>query len=400
MTNDSILKIIALRFKDHEENIKQLRSHCSEVSSSEDFKTLQPTLIKSLMEIESDLREGSQALYTSLIQCQNLREEIQYLQSKQGKSKISDNIHLNKQTISNELNYDYSSMSKDIDTERGIINDREVVSSVYRYDQLDDIQTSDLQTPNFNTGLAGDNKIALNSNLNSNKDHIDKFNQVSSKTKRISEILVKIYSSDEFQDILTQLYGVNFTDELTSPDAKEEFISEIEETILEIQRLRDKDSLAVERDYNKQIHHTPVIEEVMELEDTYYKSTPLKSEYLSKDKRSVKNSRKNSREPKNNIPFERNLRAYKKENNQNQKIFNPYTTGKSDFFDRNIQYGGESNIIKPKIRRSTSKYNKTSSSSTSRSLNNSYAKKQPPTKSSNNISIKEIEGIDIQYTNL
>ena len=116
---------------------------------------------------------------------------------------------------------------------------------------------------------------------------------------------MKIYSHSDFQEILSQIYGDNFISQLTSNENNEDFIKEIEQTLDEIEKLREKDEVIekeIEEHFKNQKNNTkhfsysnyeplnksqnsfvpkPIIEEKEEFDEEEYIEPNLMNSYSS-----------------------------------------------------------------------------------------------------------------------
>lgn len=164
---------------------------------------------------------------------------------------VYDNIQIPValRTDREETNKDESMMNKE---NSKIINNRDYNNSRLEDESLKKVQTPKNEKPNVvNKTIKtpevdeSDNKeIDLLLSKNSSRQiENSKAKESSNKVNKISNLVMKIYSHDDFQEILSQIYGDNFISQLTNQEPDDYFIEEIEETLKEIEKLREKDDL-------------------------------------------------------------------------------------------------------------------------------------------------------------
>jgi hypothetical protein len=92
-------------------------------------------------------------------------------------------------------------------------------------------------------------------NNNSNNDIYNIKQTVSNpkkqKVSKVTDIIIKINSDQELYDLLSQLFGDNIIEKLTSTNIDNIFIENIEKTIQEIERLRLNDNNNIEQQQNQ-----------------------------------------------------------------------------------------------------------------------------------------------------
>lgn len=107
------------------------------------------------------------------------------------------------------------------------------------------INNSNINKNNIiNESVKKQNEQEITSSIkNNNKQAVLKDSvQKKKKIEKISELIIKIYSSTDFQEILGEIYGNDLHNKLTNGNVDDEFIEEISNTLVEIEKLREKDS--------------------------------------------------------------------------------------------------------------------------------------------------------------
>lgn len=84
-----------------------------------------------------------------------------------------------------------------------------------------------------------------------NEKETRKIQDINNKASKISDMIMKIISNNDIKEILDQLYNNNIINILTgNEEVSEDIINEVDEVILEIERLREKD-LIIEKELER-----------------------------------------------------------------------------------------------------------------------------------------------------
>lgn len=245
-----------------------------------------------------------------------------------------------------------------------------------------------------------------NNNNNSNKGGVCNIKQMitnpkKQKVSKVTDIIIKINSDQELYDLLSQLFGDNIIEKLTSTNIDNIFIENIEKTIQEIERLRLNDNNNIEQQQqqnqtqNQQLQiKQPLRSKLLQIEEsnnlfyespnypkptykndettntfTYSDELLSRTGLLPKQHHSSYNqeqpTKSHSNTKPNNPKHQRTSSKHSinkdKQNNSNNnnnntkyphpKLFINYTSQYGNYFDTPLQHGGLSKIpsyIKPK----------------------------------------------------
>ena len=138
-------------------------------------------------------------------------------------------------------------------------------------------------------------EIINNNNLTNKKDKINK----------IADIILKINNDDYIYEILTKLFGENLTDQLMSNNVDDNLLEAIQDSIKEIESLKQKDEYNINKNKNNKKINKTYNEEIEERPRIF----PIEI-LMSKN---TKNSLKKSNSHKK-IDYKKNNDAYKEYN--------------------------------------------------------------------------------------
>ena len=192
----------------------------------------------------------------------------------------------------------------------------------------------------------------ISENTNSNKNKSSPLNYRKEKLSLIADIIMKINSEDYFYEILTKLFGNDLTDKLMSSDVSDELLEAVQNSIKEIEELKNKDNLNSEQnEKNENIN-----QEELEEEPRKFPSNEIMTPPITKDKTIIKNNKEIKSNKYQEFDFQKNLR--KNENSEGKKIkgkninnsikkekpFISATSVYGNYFDPSLQKGGISKL--------------------------------------------------------
>ena len=261
---------------------------------------------------------------------------------------------------------------------------------------------SDINDINRNNNVNNDNIQQLNKSkedktklgeyvpINNNNDiyNIKQMilNPKKQKVSKVTDIIVKINSDQELYDLLSQLFGDNIIEKLTSTNIDNMFIENIEKTIQEIERLRLNDNNIEQQQHQNQIQiKQPLRSKLLQIEEsnnlfyespnqtkqihkneettTYTYSDELLSrtcllpkqhhssynqEQPNKSHSNTKTNPKHQRTSSKHSINKDKVKQHNSNNNHNKyphpKLFINYTSQYGNYFDTPLQHGGLSKI--------------------------------------------------------
>jgi len=192
----------------------------------------------------------------------------------------------------------------------------------------------------------------ISNNKNSNKNKSSPLNYRKEKLSLIADIIMKINSEDYFYEILTKLFGNDLTDKLMSSDVSDELLEAVQNSIKEIEELKNKDNLNSEKN-NK---NENINQEELEEEPRKFPSSEIMAPPITKDKNILKNNKEINSNKYQEFDFQKNLRknensegkqSKSKNNNNNIKKEKPFISATSvygNYFDPSLQKGGISKL--------------------------------------------------------
>lgn len=297
-SNTKLLQSIIGKADEKIKTVCSLISLIEGIDTNDDFLRKKQNIIVYLNDIKDEVSETYQVLNTSLALLQDYEEKIHIAETKSHPSELVTPS----KPFSREQRSNFSSIQaysddfskKDIEANDAAIanryysevnevnfnnkNDQPVssaqISTINKYEnpkgeQIEDynvynnIQVPiEIKTERYNTNSVGDTTYSYQVKENTANDiplETHKAKEFSSKISRISDLIMKIYSSSDFQEILGKLYGDSLINDLTSNDVDDAFLQEIEQTTSEIEKLREKDKIIEKEieDHFKQMQSGP-----------------------------------------------------------------------------------------------------------------------------------------------
>lgn len=160
---------------------------------------------------------------------------------------ISESFQVFKTCIILMKNYEESSILKnksDKESNENTENQKEKKESKKNKDYI--IENFQVYIQNLPTVIKSD---ILNTFHNEKENR--KIQDINNKASKISDMIMKIISNNDIKEILDQLYNNNIINILTgNEEVSEDIINEVDEVILEIERLREKD-LIIEKELER-----------------------------------------------------------------------------------------------------------------------------------------------------
>ena len=222
----------------------------------------------------------------------------------------------------------------------------------------------------------------------------DKTTKQKQKISRVADLIMKINSDDELNDIIVQLFGNNILDELTSSKVSDNLIDNVEKSVAKIESLREneREDTFIEPSQqpepikqhfigkqpsshhktNKTINTTSQSlnssKIVKSYADELLMSKGLSDKSQTRTITTIRNNNNNNKTQTNvnttytgDFNYEKSLRFGKSNSNkkyqntvvQHQKTFVNYTSPHGHYFDTSLQNGGKSTI--PSYMKSRSK---------------------------------------------
>lgn len=261
------------------ELINTIIYNIEKVKSYTEFENYRNILIDNLLDIKDDLSESYQIMTTNLVLLKNYEEKlnISYINNDNSinlssfcyknsdknnaenynslnnnqllnnenkymsnKNTINNYSKINSNYINNNLDRNKLSKEKELENNNILDNNRNNIIIPQDYSNKCNNIEKDTRSLDYKN-----NNIDTNNNLTICKQVIldPKLKQSSDKASRISNIFLNLYTYNDVKDILIQLHGDNLPTKLTEEKIDDDFLIEIEDTIKEIEKLREKDEV-------------------------------------------------------------------------------------------------------------------------------------------------------------
>ena len=190
-----------------------------------------------------------------------------------------------------------------------------------------------------------------NTNTNTTKKKESSLGFRKEKLSLIADIIMKINSEDYYYEILTKLFGSDLTDKLMSSDVSDELLEAVQNSIKEIDELKNKDNLNQEQN-NK---NDNINQEELEEEPRKFPSNEIMGPNI-KNKNITKINKERYSDKYQEFDFQKNLRKNEnsegkktkgKNSNNNVKKEKPFISATSvygNYFDPSLQKGGISKL--------------------------------------------------------
>ena len=217
----------------------------------------------------------------------------------------------------------------------------------------------------------------------------DKTTKQKQKISRVADLIMKINSDDELNDIIVQLFGNNILDELTSSKVSDTLIDNVEKSVAKIESLRENEredtfiepsqqpepikqhfiGKPSQHKTNKTINTTSQSLNSSKIVKSYADELLMSKGLTDKSQTRTITTIRNNNKTQNSVNttytgdfnYEKSLRFGKSNSNkkyqntvvQHQKTFVNYTSPHGHYFDTSLQNGGKSTI--PSYMKSRSK---------------------------------------------
>ncbi len=330
------------------------------ISNYNEFLEYKQELIKAILDIRKLITNSIRKNKNKLIKSSNTNN-ISYLNSDNDKEKTS---YLSKM-LGLKFNYDPYFNENQL---RNLTQNEEIMKNNLINNPNYINNENNKNNIGYNKSLR--NKFRTNNNIKpKNKNNIinrlyptdnNNYSPKKNKNKKeklslIADIIMKINNEDYIFEILTKLYGEDLTDKLMSSDVSDDLLEAIQNSIEEIESLKNKDSSNI---YNKNNN-----EEVEEMPKKFPVDKLMSTKIKRDIKRSQSSKRFNNGMNKNNIykefNFIKSLRKNPGINNygindcktlnnskyiRKEKPFINATNPYGNYFDAPLQKGGLSKL--------------------------------------------------------
>ena len=244
---------------------------------------------------------------------------------------------------------------KEINDENNVIYNKSIRSKFKKSkNNINNIKKSNNKDIKINTKKS-EKPIDIDKNITENKiTNVNKSSPLAYRKEKLSliaDIIMKINSEDYFYEILTKLFGNDLTDKLMSSDVSDELLEAVQNSIKEIEELKNKDNLNEEQN-NK---NENINQDELEEEPRKFPSNEIMGPNI-KDKNIKKNNKEMTKGKYQEFDFKKNLRKNEnsegkkpkgKNSNNNVKKEKPFISATSvygNYFDPSLQKGGISKL--------------------------------------------------------
>ena len=244
---------------------------------------------------------------------------------------------------------------KEINDENNVIYNKSIRSKFKKSkNNINNIKKSNNKDIKINTKKS-EKPIDIDKNITENKiTNVNKSSPLSYRKEKLSliaDIIMKINSEDYFYEILTKLFGNDLTDKLMSSDVSDELLEAVQNSIKEIEELKNKDNLNEEQNNkNENINQDELEEEPRKFPSNEIMGPNIKDKNIKKNNKEMTNGKYQEFDFKKNLRKNENSEGKKpkgKNSNNNVKKEKPFISATSvygNYFDPSLQKGGISKL--------------------------------------------------------
>ena len=244
---------------------------------------------------------------------------------------------------------------KEINDENNVIYNKSIRSKFKKSkNNINNIKKSNNKDIKINTKKS-EKPIDIDKNITENKiTNVNKSSPLAYRKEKLSliaDIIMKINSEDYFYEILTKLFGNDLTDKLMSSDVSDELLEAVQNSIKEIEELKNKDNLNEEQNNkNENINQDELEEEPRKFPSNEIMGPNIKDKNIKKNIKEMTNSKYQEFDFKKNLRKNENSEGKKpkgKNSNNNVKKEKPFISATSvygNYFDPSLQKGGISKL--------------------------------------------------------
>ena len=244
---------------------------------------------------------------------------------------------------------------KEINDENNVIYNKSIRSKFKKSkNNINNIKKSNNKDIKINTKKS-EKPIDIDKNITENKiTNVNKSSPLAYRKEKLSliaDIIMKINSEDYFYEILTKLFGNDLTDKLMSSDVSDELLEAVQNSIKEIEELKNKDNLNEEQNNkNENINQDELEEEPRKFPSNEIMGPNIKDKKIKKNNKEMTNGKYQEFDFKKNLRKNENSEGKKpkgKNSNNNVKKEKPFISATSvygNYFDPSLQKGGISKL--------------------------------------------------------
>ena len=244
---------------------------------------------------------------------------------------------------------------KEINDENNVIYNKSIRSKFKKSkNNINNIKKSNNKDIKINTKKS-EKPIDIDKNITENKiTNVNKSSPLAYRKEKLSliaDIIMKINSEDYFYEILTKLFGNDLTDKLMSSDVSDELLEAVQNSIKEIEELKNKDNLNEEQNNkNENINQDELEEEPRKFPSNEIMGPNIKDKNIKKNNKEMTNGKYQEFDFKKNLRKNENSEGKKpkgKNSNNNVKKEKPFISATSvygNYFDPSLQKGGISKL--------------------------------------------------------
>ena len=295
----------------------------------------------------------------------NIADDINNNEEEENKNNINEELNeannINKQNniglISfKDENANFENQNqKEINDENNVIYNKSIRSKFKKSkNNINNIKKSNNKDIKINTKKS-EKPIDIDKNITENKiTNVNKSSPLAYRKEKLSliaDIIMKINSEDYFYEILTKLFGNDLTDKLMSSDVSDELLEAVQNSIKEIEELKNKDNLNEEQNNkNENINQDELEEEPRKFPSNEIMGPNIKDKNIKKNNKEMTNGKYQEFDFKKNLRKNENSEGKKpkgKNSNNNVKKEKPFISATSvygNYFDPSLQKGGISKL--------------------------------------------------------
>ena len=244
---------------------------------------------------------------------------------------------------------------KEINDENNVIYNKSIRSKFKKSkNNINNIKKSNNKDIKINTKKS-EKPIDIDKNITENKiTNVNKSSPLAYRKEKLSliaDIIMKINSEDYFYEILTKLFGNDLTDKLMSSDVSDELLEAVQNSIKEIEELKNKDNLNEEQNNkNENINQDELEEEPRKFPSNEIMGPNIKDKNIKKNNKEMTNGKYQEFDFKKNLRKNENSEGKKpkgKNSNNNVKKEKPFISATSvygNYFDPSLQKGAISKL--------------------------------------------------------
>jgi hypothetical protein len=295
----------------------------------------------------------------------NIADNINNNEEEENKNNINEELNeannINKQnnigliSFKDENTNFENQNQKEINDENNVIYNKSIRSKFKKSkNNINNIKKSNNKDIKINTKKS-EKPIDIDKNITENKiTNVNKSSPLAYRKEKLSliaDIIMKINSEDYFYEILTKLFGNDLTDKLMSSDVSDELLEAVQNSIKEIEELKNKDNLNEEQNNkNENINQDELEEEPRKFPSNEIMGPNIKDKNIKKNNKEMTNGKYQEFDFKKNLRKNENSEGKKpkgKNSNNNVKKEKPFISATSvygNYFDPSLQKGGISKL--------------------------------------------------------